>query len=1338
MFLQSGVLERESSANTWKVSATLKQYLFNPSKYAVVFFGNGKTLAETEFSLTDVQFVLKGPGLAKNITEVSFTVEAATSSDSLFLRAQEEPQQPELDADWNGYTEMESDVTDYGTDSFYEPDESFVYDDLPGGTYLDNEPKDADDTINPADYTKFTKRYYDPQYPAYKENDAKDQSGNVVKREVVDRYELVRDHKVLGKTTVKADIKFEYNLSYTPNGSTTVQGKAYYTIETVSVKRPGVTVNAEDKIINNLSFEDWDSVTESENWSILISDMQASWLRSYYSDLKTLLEKDAEGESTALPSSESLSEFLQKDPCFGLPNLQLPDIKLPNIQLPGFNTQEALKIPELNLCPASKVPIFKDGDLAKFFQSSDFQDKGKVQLDNNDPRAVPKEGGNTIVTVPTAPQMISAEVQKIAPAVQQSLLNEFGPKILSYIGNIGPFATGIVNGLAQKATALGDFAAQALGNTITTLLNAGEAAVADATNSVTGGLAVALTKASEMVGFHKIPVGFQHWDALKTGEFELFSDMATTANWAYNGLAGGALGAINNGFKLATDLYNNSIGQCFGEQAAWSLGNAAKLELKGLHIPALSLQLDGVLRNLVITPFHLNGTDITKHNWRFSCSELKNNIEQGVNGFVRSASEIGKKIGDMFAGAATGAMPGNLLYLAFGNSPQHLPQDFLRLLPILAALRLGSPFVPSLQNYTNDADSKHDGLTSQLPGMILAGNPKLQQLLDALGAFSEVLRYASTRTNSQIKHLGEVRTQTGAALVNFIVRARSKAASFAPLDKLGINFVTNKFSYIQIDELLALARNWDALAVDFKVISDPEALAAAHAVLDPRSKLGGLKLATLLEDPDSRKEVNTFGGHQGAEAAFIVSAMMILLRLLFILNQPNVNPGDVVKRTHTITGDSLGFIDDITFGNPLKDYIKSLYAASAPEEKQLPASVAKFATAGPPSIQKMVILGMGPATQLTQDVVKHLTSVTNALNTMSMEQRGVQPDEISKPSGEHSRKQNQDTTAFTSGALDNAHRAIKTTLTGSVASVGGSVKTAGDAKLTTKADNKKQHIEKITKETANPLAASTINKATGIRLDQQYEGSVKLGKFLHTQAGTSMNFESPVIRSSARFSVTQASLILHEGDSIDTRSQWTHHLADQSWGITTADFYIAAKDELNITAKKANYFGQTGTEIADRQTVRLTAVESKTTLNKSQLLLDKDGNAKMLATNNMVQQAKKTITVNAGEKVIVKAGDLVVSMDGTSKTILIKAGSAVIKMDGNSGKIDLNPSSPPIAPVVVDSTIAEVDIKYAEAPAIEKGKDLAAGVLPQAPGYNSVPCPAPYKQPGRPALAPKP
>ena len=407
--------------------------------------------------------------------------------------------------------------------------------------------------------------------------------------------------------------------------------------------------------------------------------------------------------------------------------------------------------------------------------------------------------------------------------------------------------------------------------------------------------------------------------------------------------------------------------------------------------------------------------------------------------------------------------------------------------------------------------------------------------------------------------------------------------------------------------------------------------------------------------------IDTMGGAIGPELAYAASNQAIMTRMVTVINSENTGSAD----------------------NAIAARIKTMALAGAENASSMSFPGAHGSWFSAVSVSRdatplgLFNAGLPASVSAVQSAIDTQQTKMAVLAEMKAQNRGGTTVVAGEAANDINHVQeNTDTQNFVSGALKRQYDTIKTVLLKTITTISGTAKTLSDGQVV---DALKQGVsggsdffnfsKNLVKEITNALASTTLSKVSGVKFEQQTEGRVQQAKFMLNQAGSSLSNEAPVIRNSARLNVVQAEMLVSESHASGYKSVWEHHIVDKAAGFATTDFYVNAKGKLTQTANKANYYGQAGTEIADKDHV--------------------------------------TIDVGQGKA----------QVHATNTGITIQLGSASISL-GTGGIININPLSAP-SPV-------NVDIKFTQPQSFEAQPDNAASVLPAKGNRNPIPCASPY------------
>lgn len=1029
-----------------------------------------------------------------------------------------------------------------------------------------------------------------------------------------------------------------------------------------SMFNPKINTPSVQKVVEaNASIDNW---LDEEKRRLDFEDMAAA-IEAQDQAKRAQLDNAAglQLETAEAPSSVPIPPS-PEGPCVTFPDVTLPNFTLPELTLPSFT------LPTLPNCEMPDSP--------------DYPQLPTVIKDVSLPRAlIGSAETQTVVSTPAVPQTLSAETAPLAPKVAADFVLEFGQAQLIAANTTALQAQGLVQMLKDKAEALADATAFAVAEGIELALNAAEGAQ-DFGVSMANGLAGALNQAAAMVPAVQIPTGFQNPLSDRVPELSLSTDAVTQGARMIDGAAKTPLAYANNGAKLTKDIANTAVTQDLAAKATWAISKSASFVGQGLNRLGLCNQLDGMLWMMAIKPFHLNfklgGVSRLRHSWRFDCHALLAGTApiatlSGITGTVQAAKD-----------AATGAMPGTLLHAAFGDNPGSLAQGALaKAIPVMIATQLGSPFASLIGQYVTNPGTQFDGLTSQLPNLFAAGDPNLSKLIGAMNAFVELTQYLMALTPQQVTSLEGNASQVGGATLMFISHTRSSmTAELQPLPKLTGNLMANRLTNRQRDVLSALAAEWDDVAtspLDLAVITDPAHKAIVSRILSARQGVLGTgeRLDALLTNTVTARD--SFGGPVGMELVYLVSMFCSMLRILVIINDDGASDRDLMDRGKTIMADAQEHASEVSYGSAYSAYIDTL---------------AEGLAGG--NLNTVVRAGLTPAVAAVKETTTNQQRQAATVSELMAQQRGGNLHAVREPANKIDvTAEAADTQKYITGTLQAHSDAIKKVVTVSVAGMGGAAKAVEDKGLVDGMNEREESVKKLIEEISNAITATSLDKATGTKLNQQYEGAINHAKFIFNQAGTSLVNDAPVVRNSARLLVNQGRMVLTEGDMIDTRAQWQLMVTGKTWGAAShGDAFVNANDVLTLTGKKTNVFGQEGTMVADKQHVKLNAA------NASQMTL----------TSTKATLAGPMVTLD-GDVIHIKAGNTLI-LEAAGMAVIISAGGVALGV----------PAPPPAAPADVDT----VDPKLVDVPAVATTADKTASKLPKRGARNPAPVAAPYKK----------
>lgn len=956
-----------------------------------------------------------------------------------------------------------------------------------------------------------------------------------------------------------------------------------------------------------------------------------------------------------------------------LPDSTDPALTFPRVALPQVNlAQPTVVVPTLNL---SKVQGSITGNPGVLDVIKEAQPAAGTKQDYTDPKVeVKKSQQKTSVSYPTQPQHISKEIAKVAPNVSQEVTSKFDNALLS----VGTASVGIISSIAgllsNKANTLNDPAAQMLSTGILNTIDELKDNTKSFTSNLLGsGLADAANQALALLPLRQIPEGIR--SAFNSPIVSrLVSSLGVRAEWPSDGLAAGLEKVIENKLKITQDLFQAVGAQEITKDACDLLATGTKLLEQGIPLGALGMQVASMIKLGAVQQLNAKDEAVSNHSWSHT-ADLKRQEAASPAAPLASPKEV-KEALKTTADNITGAFPGNMLYSAFkdGAAPS---EGLIGKIPVAIAASMGSSFGSLISKFVNNPDPEHDSSAALLPSMYMSANPAMQKLQEVMVAFQKVVTDVTKLPLKQVQELKNNDTKLGGDFVFFVQRIIDEQANFSSIPKLAGNFITNKLSFSQKQFVTEMLTYWEQLKInpaDFistatqqqaysnSIAISPDILNIVTSVIGPKSILDpNQPVASLIQAAVSG--FTQMGGPVGPEIVYAAANQAILTRMGNLINSANVNED-----------------------NPaLTARIKDLATEAAQNSKELsfPGAQAEWfeaiSTSRDSSAAGLFKAGLPAAVKGIQETVKQQQTTAAVLAEMKAQNRGG----TTLAAGEAANdinyvRENTDTQNFVSGALKHQYEAIKTVLLKTVSVISGTAKLVADNQL---AGGLKQGFsggadyfnfsKNIIKEITNALASTTLIKVSGIKFEQQTEGKVQQAKFIFNQAGSTLSNEAPVIRSSARLNIMQAEMMVNEAHASGFKSVWEHHAVDKAAGFATTDYYVNAKGELTQTANKAHYYGQSGTEIADKDHV--------------------------------------TVDVGQGKAQI----------HATNTGINIQFGSASIVL-GAGGIININPVSAP--------SPSNVQIKYTETQNFEAYADNEASVLPAKGNRNPIPCASPYNQ----------
>jgi len=972
----------------------------------------------------------------------------------------------------------------------------------------------------------------------------------------------------------------------------------------------------------------------------------------------------------------------QEDPCFKFPVLTLPRFTLPVFQLPNPHC-----------CSKTQGPIIDIGAMAGQIGSwLSAIPRPDLKFDKTDPKFQRTPGmAVTLIGTPAEPPHVSVEAYKVIPNVALELLGGLVSNVVLAVGTTISGMGGILGALKAKADALGDQAAKAMGNGLATIL-ASPQAIGNMADEASRAVWMSLNLATGMLPMRQIPVNGWNPITAKQPQMEWYNDGQLRSKWPNNGGQHSPLEALNNGVNIVKDIFNASGAMCIVNAAVNLFAGAANALARGLGALSWGMQLEGMIRNFSVLPFHIEGMDSLLHDWRHWC-KLKVEWDGFTGPQLDTRSGIFDAIDDIFGCKAAGALPGNLIHAADAEG------DFdnigsLQMIGPAIGTAVGSPHVESLRKYVSDPDPKYDGLTSSLPDLFKAGDPRMRKLIEGMLAFQEVLLYIKSLLVVEVEDLRRNATQVGGGFVDFVLDVRRDADELGDLNKLSVNFNNNRFTTLQHDLTVALAGQWDDLNVDTSVINDFNRKTVVNKVLDPRDILGGGRLSDLLNEAPAI--LDNFGGPVGPEVAYAASVHCGMTRCLLVLNTETPEQ-DRYDRTKTILKDTAEHAKEMTYGGPTRDWVIDMAATAQ----------------GDVGFDGLARASLPGAAKSTQQAVNHLERTSSALTTMMAQHNGKDTlADLSQPANDIDHEaENSDTINFTAAAQKNAREAQRDVLTKSLPIVLASAKSLELGQVSDKAADMSSYVERMIQEQANAQAMASLTKVTGTRLNQSYEGSVNQAKFILNQAGHTMTFDAPWFHAKARVLTLQGGVTLHEADSYAVRARWTKVVSRELISHATTDYAVSASGKLTQMADTAKHVSRKGIEILDAlklvQAVGGVPGNPVPTPPTVQRTMEVAGNDKTFASQKVQITAGVAVEVFAGTEVKIHVGACQIMVSPT--------------------RIDLNPLIPiPPAPV----TPSPVSFNYTEAPSMDTTSDKGVGLLPSQKGRNPVPCAAPYNDPG--------
>lgn len=188
--------------------------------------------------------------------------------------------------------------------------------------------------------------------------------------------------------------------------------------------------------------------------------------------------------------------------------------------------------------------------------------------------------------------------------------------------------------------------------------------------------------------------------------------------------------------------------------------------------------------------------------------------------------------------SATGAMPGNLMDLAYGSGVPLQP-GYLQALPGKVADALGSPNGRLIDEYMKNPSKDLDALTELLPELLLPGSETIQQLISALRALQEVVIYCVSLDSQTLDLLRTNVSSVGSDFIYFIEVVRGEYAQLGNIEKLATNYIRRSYTYPQRQLVRKFASLWDNLQTQYVSITNPTIRDVAEKVMTTRYRVFG-------------------------------------------------------------------------------------------------------------------------------------------------------------------------------------------------------------------------------------------------------------------------------------------------------------------------------------------------------------------------------------------------------------------------------------------------------------------------------------------------------------------
>ncbi len=532
-------------------------------------------------------------------------------------------------------------------------------------------------------------------------------------------------------------------------------------------------------------------------------------------------------------------------------------------------------------------PTFDSGAAADWMKPS--EDAQQQEPDLSPPKVEPGDSSSAQssgLSVQPDPQHISKEIAAVAPSVAPELIQDFIKLILSLLLGASGLAAmaDVLKQLGSKKAAVGSQTAEDAFKALQEALGKANPDEPDKA-AKDPALQDAVSRGLASISHREVPVGSYDPLGEDPPDTKLLSDVGTRASWPLNpdGSVPSVAHTIRNNADISKDMYHSAAGLRNCSYVADQLAKPA------LGLPALAIQLDAAMRMMVMAQMNLDGEELTPHAWRFneavggSGAGMKS--ESGASDSTVKPAEIRRELQALKDGGATGAMPGNMLFAAFGDKPTELGSGWtFGVVESIAARTLGVTQLDDIRSYLTDPNPEYDTLTSILPELLMSGNPSLQSVLRHLRVFVEVLEFCRAVTPHQLKVLETNVSQVGGQFIQLIHAVQEKSFVLLPLERMPFDYTNDKYTLQQEGVLFGLAALWDSVAERTRLdaIQDEESLAIAKRVIEPHTKLGGRQLVDELRDAQNSGAIVKFGGHAGPELVYATASYMTMARMLML------------------------------------------------------------------------------------------------------------------------------------------------------------------------------------------------------------------------------------------------------------------------------------------------------------------------------------------------------------------------------------------------------------------------------------------------------------------------